>query len=88
MVRYVKNIRGPMLWDKTHIVLTREQYEEIALYEDGYPFPTGLTVGRCFRRGVKATPRRPGRDGLLYFVEPDPEPGYVLQVGRVPLFLD
>lgn len=68
---------GEVLMDDTHVVLTHEQFESVNQY-DSIGQPTNPSIGRVFRT----------RGGLFVTVEPDPEPGYVRRVGRVPLFLD
>ena len=70
---------GPILKDDTHIVLPREQFERITLY-NSIGQPTSPSIGRVFRT----------KGGLVVEVEPDDQgrPDYVLRHGRVPLFLD
>lgn len=87
-VTWMKDIRGEVLMDDTHIVLTREQYESLAGYES-IGQPTSPSVGRVYRTNNQGH-RKPVPVGLVVTVEPDPEgrEGWVLRHGRVPLFLD
>jgi hypothetical protein len=85
VVSWVKDL-GEYIADDTHIVLTRAQYESLDGYES-IGEPTAPSVGRAYRTHNRGH-RKPVPVGLVVFVEPDPEPGYVLRVGRVPLFLE
>lgn len=85
MTSWIRDL-GDVLYDDTHIVLTRFQYELLDGYES-IGEPTSPSVGRCFRTNNQGH-TRPVPVGLVVFVEDDPTPGYVLRRGRVPLFLD
>lgn len=77
---------GDVVYDDTHVLLTRRQYEGLDGYES-IGQPTNPSVGRAFRTNARGG-TRPAPVGLVVFVEEDPEPGYVLRRGRVPLFVD
>ena len=88
MISWLKDL-GEVLYDDEHVVLTREQYDRLDAYESIME-PTGPSAGRAYR-----THSHLGRNdsrseiiGLVVFVEPDPEPGFVVRHGRIPLFLD
>lgn len=63
--------------DKTHCLITRRDFERINTY-NSIGQPTNPSVGRVFKTV----------GGLVVEVETDPEPGYVLRIGRLPLFID
>lgn len=88
MSSWLKDI-GDVLYDDTHILLTRQQYDSLDCYNN-IRQPTNPSVGRIFRCGSRPYPGQPdtGIDGQVVIVEEDPEPGYVLRRGRLPLFIE
>jgi hypothetical protein len=77
---------GELVYDETHILITREQYERL----DGYETigeATSPSVGRIYRTNNQRH-TKPVPVGLVVIVEPDPKPGWVRRVGRVPLFVE
>lgn len=88
MISWLKDL-GDVVYDDSHIVLTHEQFDRLDGYEN-IGQPTSPSVGRVFRtgnRGHRKDADGHAMPGLVVIVEADPEPGYVLRRGLVPLFL-